>query len=89
MQNQVLSSFDKNQLNVFVYFEGLEDPNLHQYYAVSSNLGYFEYWMLYFKKPNFLGCISYITDKVKLIEAYVVSGGYLNLKGYVLGVSMI
>lgn len=73
MQNQVLNSLDKNQLNVFVYFEGLDDPNNHQYYEVSLNLGYFEYWMLYFKKPNFSGCISYITDRGKLLEAYRIS----------------
>ena len=29
MQNQVLGSFDNNQLNVFVYFEGFDDPALH------------------------------------------------------------
>lgn len=26
--------------------------------------------MLYFKKPNFSGCVSYITDKNKLLEVY-------------------
>lgn len=75
MQNQVLNSLDKNQLNVFVYFEGLEDPNLHQYYAVSSNLGYFEYWVHYFKSPNFLGCVGYVTEKNESIASYKSNNG--------------
>lgn len=75
MQNQVLNSLDKNQLSIFVYFEGLEDPSLHQYYEVSLNLGYFEYWIHYFKKPNFLGCVGYVTEKNKLIASYKSNNG--------------
>ncbi|MEK7616906.1 MAG: hypothetical protein AAB414_02540 [Patescibacteria group bacterium] len=81
MQNQVLGSLTKNQLNVFVYFEGLHDPRLHQFYAVSSNLGYFEYWMLYFKKPNFLGCVSYVTERNQLIISYNNRGEYFEQDG--------
>lgn len=80
MQNTVLKSLgNEDRLNLFVYFDGFDDPNLHQFYAVSLNLGYFEYQMLYFKKPNFLGCISYVTDKGKLIEAY--EGKYFESEG--------
>lgn len=76
MQKAVLNSFDKEQLNLIVYFDMLEqDPSLIQYHEVSSNLGYFDYWMFYFKKPSFLGCVAYITDKNKLRSGYKLFNG--------------
>lgn len=79
MQNQVINSLTNNQINLLAYFEGFKEPSLHQYYAVSSNMGYFEYWVLYFKKPSFSGCITYLTDKNELIEAY--NGEYFKANG--------
>lgn len=75
MQNQILNSINnQNQLNLIIYMDMdvLTDPNIAQYYAVASNLGYLPQWLLYFKKPELLGCIAVITDKKNLMESFKV-----------------
>ena len=83
MQDQILTTTrDQDHDNLFIYLDGSNDPNNAKYYEVTLNLGYFEYWLFYFKKPNFLGCITYVTDKNKLIEYYRTdNGGYFESNG--------
>lgn len=70
MQNQILSSMNKKQLNALFFFDSFNDPSLAQYYAVSMNLGYIPNWVQYFKNPQFEGCVAYLVTKEDLIKSY-------------------
>ena len=71
MQNQILNSINnQNQVDLIIYMDLSTDQGLTQYHAVASNLGYLPQWLLYFKKPEFLGCIAVITDKKNLQESF-------------------
>ncbi len=71
MQNQILNSINnQNQLNLIVFFDLSKDTKNNQFYEVSLNTGHFAHWIDYFKSPKFLGCITVITSKEKLIEFY-------------------
>lgn len=76
MQNQILNSIDKQyQLNLILYLEQSKEPQEQsntQFYAVALNTGYFGHWFQYFKKPQFLGCTTVVTDKAQLREFYKV-----------------
>lgn len=77
LQNQVLNlvnSQDQRNLILYVEMDASTGPNINQYYAVASNLGYMPHWLLYFKKPELIGCIAVITDKKNLRESYRFDG---------------
>lgn len=77
MQNQVLASINnQDQQNLIAFFDLPDDPGLSHYYQVSLNVGHFGHWLFYFKKPSFQGCISVITDKEKLIQAFKLDDGF-------------
>lgn len=82
LQNQVLSSINnQNHPNLIIYLEIADQIN-SQFYNVALNTGYIREWLLYFKTPQFLGCIALITDKNKLREVYKVDkGGYFETNG--------